>query len=273
MDSLTVFEFESNSVRVIELDGQPWFVANDVLKAIGSSTKVTDLKASVCEDLGHEFVSNESIKDSLGRSQEMLCLSEPALTLFVSRSRTELGKALNRWIHVEVLPAIRKTGKYDVAQKPELQSDLAQLMLDIIKQNEQRLTLVESRLNQLAEQQPLATPKTRVPIQSGTVLKRKKPTPIEFHNMQLQALKEIGVTDMLEKHPSTVWTKYSPEIIDIVDVCRLPEFTYLFGFPGKMSEIAYTNRMLKLLNSQLVQCRAPIQPNGEFFREFLLVKF
>lgn len=119
MTSLSVFSFNDNQVRIVTVDGEPWFVAKDVLEAMETSTKVTDLKALIVEDLGDEFVTNESIKDTLGRNQEMMLLSEPALTLFVSRSRTEVGKSMNRWIHTEVLPAIRKTGRYEVIPKPD----------------------------------------------------------------------------------------------------------------------------------------------------------
>lgn len=117
MNSLTVFEFDSDSVRVLTINGEPWFVARDVLKAIKSTTKVTELEVLIQEDLGDEFVTNELVLDTLGRRQKCLIIAEAALTLFVSRSRTETGKQLNRWIHTEVLPSIRKTGSYQVPQQ------------------------------------------------------------------------------------------------------------------------------------------------------------
>jgi hypothetical protein len=110
------FEFESNQVRIVTINGEPWFVAKDILQAIGSSTTVTAVEAMIREDLGDDFFTNKLISDTIERDQNMLILSEPALTMFVSRSRTELGKALNRWIHAEVIPSIRKTGKYEVEQ-------------------------------------------------------------------------------------------------------------------------------------------------------------
>ena len=114
MDSsaLSVFDFQSQKVRILNIDGEPWFVAKDVLEAIKSKTKVTDLRNLIVEDLGDSFVSNGVVLDNLGRGNEMLVLSEAALTLFISRSRTDLGKQMNRWIHSEVLPSIRKTGGY-----------------------------------------------------------------------------------------------------------------------------------------------------------------
>lgn len=122
MSVLTVFEFSENQVRVLDIDGEPWFVALDVLRAIGSSTTVTAVETMIREDLGEVFVSNQHLADPTGTKQSTTILSEAALTMFVSRSRTELGKALNRWVHVEVLPSIRKTGKFEtnaIAQKSE----------------------------------------------------------------------------------------------------------------------------------------------------------
>jgi prophage antirepressor-like protein len=110
--ALSVFDFQSQSVRILSIDGEPWFVARDVLQAINSKTKVTDLAKVIIDELGGEFVGSEYISDSLGRRQETLILSEAAMTLFVSRSRTDLGKQMNKWIHSEVLPSIRKTGNY-----------------------------------------------------------------------------------------------------------------------------------------------------------------
>lgn len=113
--ALSVLDFQSQKIRILNIDGEPWFVAKDVLNAINSKTKVTDLKNLITEELGDIFVSNEVVLDNLGRGNEMLILSEAALTLFISRSRTELGKQMNKWIHSEVLPSIRKTGNYTQA--------------------------------------------------------------------------------------------------------------------------------------------------------------
>lgn len=120
--ALSVFNFQSQKVRILNIEGSPWFVARDVLEAIKSTTTVTALEKVVSEDLGSEFVNYTSISDNLGRMQQTLILSEPALTLFISRSRTELGKQMNKWIHSEVLPSIRKTGSYiqpSVVEEPK----------------------------------------------------------------------------------------------------------------------------------------------------------
>ncbi|MCT7965053.1 BRO family protein [Laspinema sp. D1] len=129
MTNLSIFNFNTNQVRIVIINGKPWFVAKDVLTAIRSSTTVTALKSLLVEDLGEEFVTSQHLQTK-GGNQEMMLLSEPALTMFVSRSRTELGKAMNRWIHTEVLPAIRQEGFYSVSGKPMAPFWYQRLLLD-----------------------------------------------------------------------------------------------------------------------------------------------
>ena len=115
MSNLAVFKFSSNNVRVVMINGEPWFIARDVLEALGSKSRSNDVKAMVEKDLGDGYVTVVPL-GTAGGEQQVVALSEAALTMVVSRSRTELGKAMNRWIHTEVLPSIRKTGGYGKQQ-------------------------------------------------------------------------------------------------------------------------------------------------------------
>jgi prophage antirepressor-like protein len=132
MTNLSVFNFNSNQVRIVSVDGEPWFVARDVLVAAKSSTTVTAMKAMIEEGLGEEFVINKPLLTD-GGVQETLLVAEAGITFFISRSRTELGKAMNRWIHVEVLPTIRKTGTYSVKPAQGLMpvNDIKEVMLAV----------------------------------------------------------------------------------------------------------------------------------------------
>lgn len=114
MTNVVEFNFESNQVRTIvdEKDNTPWFVLKDVLNAMGSSTTTSNAKASVHEVFGDGCSNDHPIVDSLGRTQNITIINEAATTFLISRSNTEAGKALNRWIHQVVLPSIRKTGGY-----------------------------------------------------------------------------------------------------------------------------------------------------------------
>lgn len=113
--NLAVFEFDSKSVRIVMIDGNPWFVLSDVLKALRSKSRTNDIKPLIDETFGDGYVIVVPILDNLNREQETLVINDSALTFVVSRSRTETGKRLNRWIHSEVLPSIRKTGSYSLS--------------------------------------------------------------------------------------------------------------------------------------------------------------
>lgn len=142
--NLQQFAFNSQSVRVISINGDPWFVATDVLTAIKSTTKVNALKAVLSEDLGDEYVNNTPIPDSLGRLQETTIVHEAAVTFLVSRSRTATGKAFNRLLHAEILPTIRKTGKYEVVpSQPALPQNFAEALRLAADLEEQKQRLVE----------------------------------------------------------------------------------------------------------------------------------
>jgi prophage antirepressor-like protein len=112
MNSLTNFSFDTHSVRVTDHDGRPWFVLRDLLEAMESKTHTTDAVNSINQGLGGGYVVDFPIVDSLGRPQQAIVVAEPAATYLLARSNTERGRALNRFIHVEVLPQIRKTGEY-----------------------------------------------------------------------------------------------------------------------------------------------------------------
>jgi anti-repressor protein len=137
---LQLFSFNDQSVRVISVNGDPWFVATDVLTAIRSSTTIVSLKSVVSEGLGDDYVNSNPIPDSLGRLQDTTIIHEAAVTFLVSRSRTATGKAFNRLLHSEILPTIRKTGKYEVVPSqpalPQSFSEALRLLADQVDQNQ-----------------------------------------------------------------------------------------------------------------------------------------
>lgn len=106
--NIVPFCFGDNLVRVIrDAQGNPWFVAKDVCKVL-EIEKYRDAVSRLDDDeRGSELV------DTLGGPQEMSTISESGLYALVFRSRKPEAKAFSKWVRSEVLPAIRKTGKYD----------------------------------------------------------------------------------------------------------------------------------------------------------------
>lgn len=114
MNDMKIFEnSEFGAVRVVDVNGEPWFVAKDVCEclAVGNSR---DAVAALDED----EKGVDSI-DTPGGAQEMSIISEAGLYSLILRSRKPEAKIFKRWITHEVLPAIRKHGGYLTPAKLE----------------------------------------------------------------------------------------------------------------------------------------------------------
>lgn len=106
MNQLSVFNFRSTEVRTVVIDGEVWFVASDVAKALeyGLTTDMTrNLDA---DEKGMQIVHTPS------GDQEMIVINESGMYHAVLKSRKPEAKPFRKWVTAEVLPAIRKTGGY-----------------------------------------------------------------------------------------------------------------------------------------------------------------
>lgn len=108
------FSFENSAVRTLGTYELPLFVAADVCSALGyKNTKDATLRHVDPEDL-----IKVEITDSLGRTQTANAVNESGLYALIFGSKLDSAKRFKRWVTSEVLPAIRRTGRYE-APKPE----------------------------------------------------------------------------------------------------------------------------------------------------------
>ena len=108
MNELKVFEnSEFGSVRTVNRNGEPWFVAADVCRAL----EISNHKDALTR-LDPDERSGVALTDPHGREQVTNCVNEPGLYSLVLGSRKPEAKAFKRWITHEVIPAIRKHGAY-----------------------------------------------------------------------------------------------------------------------------------------------------------------
>lgn len=111
MTDLMVREFPATGqqVRVIVRDGEPWFVAADLCAALEIANSRDAISRLDPDEKGVGTV------DTLGGPQRMTIISEPGMYELISQSRKPEAKVFRRWVRHEVLPAIRKTGRYESA--------------------------------------------------------------------------------------------------------------------------------------------------------------
>ena len=146
MNELQIFTNEEfGEIRVIEIDNEPWFVGKDVVIALGydlaTGTSYTQYIKKYCSE---EDVKNYNKKTQVYIALELdykelgqrggLLINEYALYDLVFESPLPQAKAFKSWVTHEVLPSIRKTGKYEIqmdSELPQLLNDMNQLVEDM----------------------------------------------------------------------------------------------------------------------------------------------
>lgn len=109
MNDIQIFKNDQfGEIRSVVIDGEPLFVAADVCGALEIQNHKDAIKR-----LDDDEKSGVVLTDPHGRPQETNCVTESGLYSLVLGSRKPEAKAFKRWITHEVLPAIRKTGKYE----------------------------------------------------------------------------------------------------------------------------------------------------------------
>ncbi len=108
-NEVSVFQFnQSQQVRVIVRDGEPWFCAADVCRVLD----IKNGKHLVKSRLDADGVVQNYLIDSMGRRQQNNMINEPNLYRLIFRSDKKEAKQFQDWVFNEVLPQIRKTGSY-----------------------------------------------------------------------------------------------------------------------------------------------------------------
>jgi len=92
----------------MEKDGEPWFCAKDVCQVLGYSNNVTSTVQTHCKPEG---VAKHNTLTSGGK-QQLQYVSERNLYRLIMRSKLDSAERFQDWVEGEVLPTIRKTGKY-----------------------------------------------------------------------------------------------------------------------------------------------------------------
>ncbi|WKN20798.1 Bro-N domain-containing protein [Azotobacter vinelandii] len=113
MSSIIPFSFEAIEVRVVTMDGEPWFVAVDVASALGYA-KPENAIARHCK------APTTTPKQGGGFHT---VIPERDVYRLVMRSKLPGAERFEEWVVGEVLPSIRKTGSYSIKPVSQLPQD------------------------------------------------------------------------------------------------------------------------------------------------------
>lgn len=139
MNELQIFKFNSIKVRTKKTDETVWFCLKDVCNVLAIKN-ATDVVKRLDED--------ERTRFNLGRQGEANFINESGLYNVVLRSDKPQAKQFRKWVTSEVLPAIRKTGRYQVPSNP---MDALKLMFEAQTQTNETVAKHDLRITELEE--------------------------------------------------------------------------------------------------------------------------
>ena len=116
MNEIQAFKFETNEVRAVIIESEPWFVGKDVAttlgykkpeNAVGTHVDGDDKTTTLIQGNGSNYKSKTTL------------INESGVYSLIFGSKLESAKRFKKWVTSEVLPAIRKHGAYMTDQKIE----------------------------------------------------------------------------------------------------------------------------------------------------------
>ncbi|MFW6681764.1 phage antirepressor KilAC domain-containing protein [Komagataeibacter intermedius] len=120
---MNLFKFEGQEVRVLDVNGAPWWVLSDVcaILEITNPTRAADR-------LDEDECTLHTVKGVDGKPRETNIINESGLWSLVLTSRKAAAKRFKKWVTAEVIPSIRKTGSYSA--KPLVPQTYAEALLE-----------------------------------------------------------------------------------------------------------------------------------------------
>lgn len=142
-----VFEYGDRPIRTVTVDGEPWFVARDVAAVLGLGNFHSSVSQLDDDERGLHSM------ETPGGSQDLAVVTEAGLYSLILRSRKPEARKFKRWITHEVLPAIRKTGRYgsEITRR-----ELAQMVIEEADRADRAEALAAEHQRRLAIAAPKA---------------------------------------------------------------------------------------------------------------------
>ncbi len=157
MSNIQIFNYQSNEVRTVKMDGEPWFVLKDVCNILNINNA-----SDVYNRLDDDEKGVAQI-DTLGGRQKMSTVNESGLYHVILRSDKPEAAPFRKWVTSEVLPSIRKNGGYIAGQEQltpeELMAKALLVANKTIANREARICELTAQNSQLTVEKQIMQPK------------------------------------------------------------------------------------------------------------------
>lgn len=149
MNSLQIFNSEEfGQVRTVEINGKPYFVANDVARALGYKRPADAVTAHCKGSVKHRYLTE-------GGEQELKVIPEGDIYRLTVRSKLPSAEKFEKWVFDEVIPSIRTNDGYIVGQETLSDDDLmAKAILVAQKKIKERDQIIEQQKQKIEADRP-----------------------------------------------------------------------------------------------------------------------
>lgn len=245
MSNLIPFEFNGTSVRVIEKDGEPWFIAKDVAELLGYTNPLKAVRDH-CKGV------NEMFTPSAGGTQMMKVIREGDVYRLIMKSKLPAAEQFEEWVVGTVLPSIRKHGGY-IADQENLSPEevVAKALITAQSIIDRKQQLIEKQQAVIEEIQPKAEALDRLALADGSVCITDG-----AKLLQVQKPKELfallqGEHWIYRRSGSTVWVGYQDKIQQGLLEHKVTEVTRTDGSSKVTQQVRITPKGLAKLSLML----------------------
>lgn len=149
MNELQIFNSEEfGQVRTVEINGKPYFVANDVARALGYKRPADAVTAHCKGSVKHRYLTD-------GGEQELKVIPEGDIYRLTVRSKLPSAEKFEKWVFDEVVPSIRTNGGYIAGQETLSDEDLmAKAILVAQRKIKERDQIIEQQKAKIEQDRP-----------------------------------------------------------------------------------------------------------------------
>lgn len=205
MSNVIPFDFNGAQVRVIEKEGEPWFIAKDVAVLLGYSRTADAIRAH-CKGVG------EMQTPTSGGSQALKVIPERDVYRLIMRSRLPAAEQFEEWVVGTVLPSIRKHGGY-IANQEELSPEeiVAKGLFAAQSIIEEKQATIEHQQAQIIEFKPKAEALDRIATADGSLCITNTAKDLQVRPKDLFGY--LSGNKWIYKRPGNAsWTAYQDKI-------------------------------------------------------------
>nr|DAE62818.1 MAG TPA: hypothetical protein [Caudoviricetes sp.] len=171
MNELMLFNNEEfGEIRGIEIEGKPYVVAKDVAKALGYKDTTNAIKQHCKWVVKYHLPHPQSNSKTI----EVNMIPEGDVYRLIIKSKLPSAQKFEEWVMDEVLPSLRKTGKYEIQtnnELPQLLNDMTQLIKDIEDKIEKQNIQINEQDKQIEEIKHLVGIRAKDVFDYGKIIK------------------------------------------------------------------------------------------------------